>query len=220
MSHELRAPLRRIDGFSHILLDEYADKLDADGQNFLQRVRNASQHMGQLIDALLQLSRVTRSEMRLDQVDLSQMATEITSALQQASGDRKVTVNIGAGLMAIGDQRLLHVALQNLLGNAFKFTSRTPEAEVEFGSWMQDGTTMYFVRDNGAGFEMEYAHKLFGAFQRLHSVTEFEGSGIGLATVQRIVSRHGGRIWADGAPGKGATFYFTLNEGTAPRAAS
>lgn len=219
VSHDLRAPLRSIDGFSHILLDEYADKLDADGQNFLQRVRNASQHMGQLIDALLQLSRVTRSEMRWDEVDLSQSASDMVAPLLLGSPERQVQVHVVPGLKARGDQRLLHIVLQNLLGNAFKFTSRMAQAEIEFGSWLQDGKVVYFVRDNGAGFEMEYAHKLFGAFQRLHSVTEFEGSGIGLATVQRIIRRHGGRVWAEGALGRGATFYFTLSEGAEPATA-
>jgi PAS domain S-box-containing protein len=217
VSHDLRAPLRSIDGFSHILLEEYSDKLDADGCNFLERVRNASQHMGHLIDALLQLSRVTRSEMRVEPVDLSQLAAEIAETLRPAGGERPVKLDIVPGLKVKGDPRLLHVALQNLLGNAFKFTARTAQPEIEFGSWLQDGETVYFVRDNGAGFEMEYAHKLFGAFQRLHAATEFEGNGIGLATVQRIVRRHGGRIWAKGAPGQGATFYFTL--GDAPPAA-
>ena len=217
VSHDLRSPLRSIDGFSHILLEEYSDKLDADGCNFLERVRNASQHMGHLIDALLQLSRVTRSEMRVEPVDLSQLAAEIAETLRPAGGERPVKLDIVPGLKVKGDPRLLHVALQNLLGNAFKFTARTAQPEIEFGSWLQDGETVYFVRDNGAGFEMEYAHKLFGAFQRLHAATEFEGNGIGLATVQRIVRRHGGRIWAKGAPGQGATFYFTL--GDAPPAA-
>jgi light-regulated signal transduction histidine kinase (bacteriophytochrome) len=168
--------------------------------------------MGQLIDALLQLSRVTRSEMRFESVDLSKLVNDVVALLQQGAGERGLKVTIAPGLTVVGDQRLLRSALQNLLSNAFKFTSRTPQAEIEFGCFPEDGSNVYFVRDNGAGFEMEYAHKLFGAFQRLHAATEFEGSGIGLATVQRIIRRHGGRVWAKGAPGQGATFYFTLGE--------
>lgn len=211
VSHDLRAPLRSIDGFSHILLDEYTDRLDADGQHFLNRVRAASQQMGQLIDALLQLSRVTRADMHRERVDLSALARNILDQLQQTAPSRTLRARIAPGLHAMGDPRLLHIALQNLLGNAFKFTSRRECAEIELGSFEQEGSTVFFVRDNGAGFQMEYAHKLFGAFQRLHSVSEFEGTGIGLATVQRIVQRHGGRIWAEGAPDKGASFYFTFS---------
>ncbi|MFB3815259.1 MAG: PAS domain S-box protein [Terriglobales bacterium] len=210
VSHDLRAPLRSIDGFSQILLDEYSDKLDQEGRAFLGRVRAASQHMGQLIDALLQLSRVTRSEMRHDRVDLSGVVRSIAESLRQSAPQRQVEFRIADGLVVSADSHLLQVALENLLGNAFKFTMRCEHAEIEFGARIENNETVYFVRDNGAGFDMAYAHKLFGAFQRLHGVTEFEGSGIGLATVERIIRRHGGRIWADSQVGEGATFYFTL----------
>jgi light-regulated signal transduction histidine kinase (bacteriophytochrome) len=211
VSHDLRAPLRSIDGFSHILLEEHGDKLDADARHCLSRVRAASQHMGQLIDALLQLSRVTRADMQREAVDLSAMAQVIVDGLKQATPARQIDVRVAPGLHASGDPRLLQVALQNLLGNAFKFSSKREHAEIEFGSLQQDGATVFFLRDNGAGFQMEYSNKLFGAFQRLHGVNEFEGTGIGLATVQRIVRRHGGRIWGEGEPDRGATFYFTLS---------
>jgi light-regulated signal transduction histidine kinase (bacteriophytochrome) len=167
--------------------------------------------MGQLIDALLQLSRVTRADMQREAVDLSAMAQVIVDGLKQATPARQIDVRVTPGLHASGDPRLLQVALQNLLGNAFKFTSKQERAQIEFGSLQQEGSTVFFVRDNGAGFQMEYANKLFGAFQRLHGVNEFEGTGIGLATVQRIVRRHGGRIWGKGEPERGATFYFTLS---------
>lgn len=211
VSHDLRAPLRSIDGFSHILLEEHGDELDADARHCLSRVRAASQHMGQLIDALLQLSRVTRADMQRETVDLSALAQTIVDGLKQTAPARQIQVCIAPGLHASGDPRLLQVALQNLLGNAFKFTSKQERAEIQFGSLQQDGSTVFYVRDNGAGFQMEYANKLFGAFQRLHGVSEFEGTGIGLATVQRIVRRHGGRIWGEGEPDRGATFYFTLS---------
>ncbi len=209
VSHDLRAPLRSIDGFSQILLEEYHEALDDEGQDFLRRVRAASQHMGQLIDALLQLSRVTRFEMRREKIDLTALARDIAETLRRTAPERKVEFRIADGLTMSGDPRLMQVALQNLLGNAFKFTSRCDCALIEFGRTVKEGSPVFFVRDNGAGFEMAYANKLFGAFQRLHPVTEFEGSGIGLATVQRILRRHGGRIWAEGKPGEGATFYFT-----------
>jgi PAS domain S-box-containing protein len=211
VSHDLRAPLRSIDGFSHILLEEHASKLDDDARHCLSRVRAASQHMGQLIDALLQLSRVSRADMQHESVDLSSLAQTILDGLRQTAPEREIEVHVAPGLHANGDPRLLQVALQNLLGNAFKFTSKREHAEIEFGSLDQKGSTVFFVRDNGAGFQMEYSNKLFGAFQRLHSVSEFEGTGIGLATVQRIVRRHGGRIWGEGEPDRGATFYFTLS---------
>ena len=222
VSHDLRAPLRSIDGFSHILLDEFKAELPAEGQDFLTRIRAATQQMGVLIDALLQLSRVTRWEMRRESVDLSLLARSVADTLSNSAPDRRVEFRIAPGLHAEGDARLLQIVMQNLLGNAFKFTSRRDHASVEFGrstdgnldvgtaAAPSDGKPVFFVRDNGAGFEMAYAHKLFGAFQRLHAATEFEGSGIGLATVQRIVHRHQGRIWAEGKPGKGAVFYFTL----------
>jgi PAS domain S-box-containing protein len=210
VSHDLRAPLRSLDGFSHILLEEYRDRLDEEGRDFLNRLRNASQQMGQLIDALLQLSRVSRSEMNKSRVDLSETARQIATELQASKPERQTRFEVANGLMAMGDPRLLHAALQNLIGNAWKFTSKREQAAIEFGVAEQEGERVFFVRDNGAGFEMAYANKLFSAFQRLHSGSEFEGSGIGLATVQRIVRRHGGKIWAEGEPNVGATFFFTL----------
>jgi PAS domain S-box-containing protein len=210
VSHDLRAPLRSIDGFSHILLDEYQDKLDDEGKDFLARVRTASQQMGILIDALLQLSRVSRSEMKRDEVNLSEIVNSIAADLRKNAPERQVEFRIAQGAIERGDARLLDVAMRNLLENAWKFTSKRPLTVIEFGTVQNDGRRAYFVRDNGAGFDMAYGDKLFGAFQRLHSVAEFEGSGIGLATVQRILRRHGGRIWAEGAPDQGATFYFTL----------
>ena len=210
VSHDLRTPLRSIDGFSRILLKSYLDKLDTPGQDYLQRVRAASQRMGQLIDDLLELSRVTRVELRREAVDLSALARAIAAELQQTQPGRQVTFVIAEGLVARGDARLLRVVLENLLNNAWKFTGKLTHAEIAFGSTQQDGRPVYCVHDNGAGFDMAYADKLFGAFQRLHPASEFEGTGIGLATVQRIIHRHGGRVWAEGAVGQGARFYFTL----------
>jgi PAS domain S-box-containing protein len=211
VSHDLRAPLRGIDGFSQALLEDYAGKLDAKGKEHLQRVRAASQRMAQLIDDMLNLSRVTRSEMCREAVDLSALARTISGQLKKTEPERPVEFIIRPGLVVDGDPRLFQVALENLLSNAWKFTSKRPSARIEFGVIQNDGIPTYFVRDNGAGFEMAYADKLFGAFQRLHTTAEFPGTGIGLATVQRIIHRHGGRIWAEGAVEQGATFYFTLS---------
>ncbi len=219
VSHDLRAPLRTIDGFSRILLDDYRDTLDADGRDYLERVRLASQHMGHLIDDLLNLSRVTRSVLSRERVDLSSLASGVARDLRQADPGRDVEFVIEEGVTAWGDSRLLLLVLENLLGNAWKFTSKKPRATIEFGSTTgpvpgsASGAVtgrIFYVRDDGAGFNMDYASKLFGAFQRLHRARDFEGTGIGLATVQRIVHRHGGRVWAEGEVGKGATFYFTL----------
>ncbi len=210
VSHDLRAPLRSIDGFSQALLEDYTDKLDTVGQNYLQRVRLATQRMGQLIDDLLNLSRMTRSEMRCELVDLSSLTQMIATELQKTQPERLVEFVIAPGLVANGDARLLRIVLENLLGNAWKFTGKHPSARIEFGLIEHEGKPAYFVRDDGTGFDMEYANKLFGAFQRLHAITEFEGTGIGLATVQRIIHRHSGRVWAEGAVGQGATFYFSL----------
>jgi len=210
VSHDLRAPLRSIDGFSQVLLRNYVDKLDDKGQDYLERVRAASQRMGHLIDDMLMLSRVTRKEMRRESVDLSRLARDIARELQEAEKERRVEFLITPGLTVQGDPDLLRLALQNLFGNAWKFTSTHASATIEFGVTQHEGKPAYFVRDDGAGFDMAYSDKLFGAFQRLHRVTEFPGSGIGLATVQRIVHRHGGRVWAEGAMENGATFYFTL----------
>jgi signal transduction histidine kinase len=210
VSHDLRAPLRAIDGFSQALLEDYAGKLDAEGQGYLQRVRAASQRMAQLIDDLLNLSRVTRAEMHRDDVDLTAMAREVAEELRKTEPGREADLIIAVGLRASGDERLLRVVLVNLLGNAWKFTNKRLRARIEFGMTGQEGKRAYLVRDDGVGFDMAYVGKLFGAFQRLHSADEFPGTGIGLATVQRIIHRHGGRVWAEGAVEQGATFYFTL----------
>ena len=210
VSHDLRAPLRSIDGFSLALLEDYEDKLDTTGKDFLHRVRQATQNMALLIDDLLKLSQVTRSEMRLDDVDMSSLAHSIAESLQKSAPARHVTFLIQDGLTLKGDRNLLKLVLENLLGNAWKFTSRQTEAQIEFGAKVIDGKKTYFIRDNGVGFDMTYVDKLFGAFQRLHSAKDFPGTGIGLATVQRIIHRHGGRVWAESAGNEGATFYFTL----------
>jgi PAS domain S-box-containing protein len=212
VSHDLRAPLRHINGFSQALLEDYADQLDAGGKKYLREVRNASQEMAQLIDDVLQLARVTRTEMRQEEVSLSDLARSVILDLQKSNAGRNVNVSIESELMTRGDKRLLRIVLVNLLGNAWKFSSNQERAEITFGSQKQKGETSFFVRDNGAGFEMAYANKLFGAFQRLHNSDQFEGTGIGLATVQRIINRHGGRVWASGALNEGATFYFTLTD--------
>ena len=210
VSHDLRALLRSIDGFSQALLEDYADSLDNQGRDYLQRVRGATQRMAELIDDLLLLSRVTRSEMRRAPVDLTQLAGSVAAELQRAEPERHVEFVTAEGLNVQGDARLLRVVLENLLGNAWKFTGNHPRAIIEVGVTEHEGNPAYFVRDDGAGFDMTYANKLFGAFQRLHAPTEFEGTGIGLATVERVIHRHGGRVWADGAVEQGATFYFTL----------
>jgi PAS domain S-box-containing protein len=210
VSHDLRGPLRALDGFSQALLSNYSDGLDDRGRDYLQRIRRASQRMGRLIDDLLKLSRISRVKMQQSRLDLGELARKIAGELAEAHPDRDVSVEIGEGLAVEGDPQLLEIALRNLLGNAWKFTSRKPRARIEVGADTLDDERAYFVRDDGAGFDMAYAEQLFGAFQRLHTESEFEGTGIGLATVQRIVSRHGGRVWADAAVGRGATFYFTL----------
>ncbi|MGZ4998230.1 MAG: sensor histidine kinase, partial [Methylobacter sp.] len=210
VSHDLRAPLRAVDGFSRILLDEYADRLDDTGRDRLRRVRAAAQHMAILIDDLLNLSRITRSELKREDIDLSALASEVMDELRKQEPDRNIRWTVQPGMIVWGDARLLRIVLDNLLGNAWKFTSKRPEAQIEFGMQMQNDESVYFVRDNGAGFDMAYAEKLFGAFQRLHDTNEFPGTGIGLATSQRIIHKHGGRIWAEAEVEKGATFYFTL----------
>ena len=210
VAHDLRAPLRSIDGFSLALLEDYRDRLDTHGRNYLERIRAAAQRMALLIDDLLNLSRVTRSEMRREPLDLAAIAEEILAELQKTQPERDVETAVMPGLVAEGDARLLRVVLENLLGNAWKFTAKQPRARIEFGIRQQNGRPEYFVRDNGAGFDMAYADKLFGAFQRLHAAQEFPGTGIGLATVQRIIHRHGGCVRAEGTEGQGATFCFTL----------
>jgi len=214
VSHDLRAPLRGIDGWSQALLEDYHDQLDEQGQKYIERVRSETQRMGHLIDDLLQLSRLTRAEMVKEQVDLSALAHTIINRLKMTvTGTlRKVDINIQAGLTAEGDPRLLEVVLVNLLGNALKFTGKRADARIEFGSVELQGQRTFFVRDNGAGFDMAYSQKLFGAFQRMHKTAEFPGTGVGLAIVQRIIHRHGGRVWVEAEVGRGATFYFTLEE--------
>lgn len=210
VSHDLRAPLRHINGFSMALLEDCTDQLDETGKGYLQEVRSASQEMAQLIDDMLRLAHVTRSEMQRETVNLSKIAYEVAAELNARDVERVVSVTIKEGLFTSGDRRLLRILLSNLLGNAWKFTSNREKTVIVFGQEPVGGENAYFVRDNGAGFNMAYSNKLFGAFQRLHSVSEFEGTGIGLATVQRIVHRHGGRVWAEGRENEGATFYFTL----------
>jgi signal transduction histidine kinase len=210
VSHDLRAPLRSIDGFSQALIEDYHDRLDETGRDYLSRVRRASQHMGRLIDDLLNLSRLSKAEMRVESIDLSVEATSILQSLQQEEPERPVEVLIQEGLMIGGDPQLMRVVMENLLGNAWKFTGKNARGRIEFGRKETERGPACFVRDNGVGFDMAYADRLFGAFQRLHSQAEFPGTGIGLATVQRIIRRHGGEVWAEGEAGKGATFYFRV----------
>jgi PAS domain S-box-containing protein len=210
VSHDLRAPLRGIDGWSQALLEDYRDKLDEQGQQYIERVCSETGRMGQLIEDLLQLSRLTRAEMIKRQVNLSALAQAIAERLQAAEPQRKVDFTIQAGLAAEGDAHLLEVVLTNLLGNALKFTGKCADARIQFGGTESQGQCVFYIRDNGVGFDMAYAQKLFGAFQRMHKASEFPGTGIGLATVQRIIHRHGGRVWAEAEVDKGATFYFTL----------
>ncbi|MDR7415059.1 MAG: PAS domain S-box protein [Armatimonadota bacterium] len=210
VAHDLRSPLRSIDGFSQALLEDYADRLDEAGQDYLRRVRAASQRMAELIDDLLQLSRVTRAPLEAQEVDLSALVQAIVEELRQREPDRAVEVHITPGIRARADPRLMRVALENLLHNAWKFTRPRPHARIAFGAAPTPHGLACFIQDNGVGFEMRYADKLFAPFQRLHKPSEFPGSGIGLATVQRIVARHGGRVWAEAEADRGATFYFIL----------
>jgi PAS domain S-box-containing protein len=210
VSHDLRAPLRSIDGFSHVVLEDYGEQLPADARGYLERVRAAAQRMAVLIDDLLNLSRVTRTALQPKFINLSKMAEEIVRGLQESHPERQVTFSLPPDLMVEADPHLIHIVLENLLSNAWKFTSKREQAIVEFGQKQQTKERTFYVRDNGVGFDMAYADKLFGVFQRLHSVSEFPGTGVGLATVQRIISIHGGRVWAESAEGKGTTFYFTL----------
>jgi PAS domain S-box-containing protein len=210
VSHDLRAPLRGIDGFSMALLEDYGDTLKPEARDYLQRVRAGTQRMAQLIDDLLNLSRITRTELRRSPVDLSAVARAAATDLKQAQPERTVEFTIADGLHVDGDPRLLRVVFDNLFGNAWKFTAKRPDAKIEFGAAGQNGRRHFFVRDNGAGFDMTYVHKLFGAFQRLHAASEYSGTGVGLATVQRIIHRHGGTVSAQGEVDNGATFSFTL----------
>jgi signal transduction histidine kinase/streptogramin lyase len=210
VSHDLRAPLRRIEGCSRAVLEDCADRLDSEGKQDLEEVRAATRRMGQLIDDMLRLARVTRADVHRERVDLSALAEEVMRRLRGSDQGRVVEAVITPGLVALADPRLMRIALENLLGNAWKFTGKQSRARIEFGEAVRDGVAAYYVRDNGAGFDMQYAEKLFGPFQRLHTADQFPGTGVGLATVQRIIHRLGGRIWAESAPGEGASFYFTL----------
>ena len=211
VSHDLRSPLRSIDGFSQLLLEDYQDKLDEHGTEYLNRVRKAAQRMAQLIDDILLLSRVSRHKLSITQVNLSDIAQESAASLKELYPQRDISIKIQPNMIAKGDRRLLRIIIDNLLDNAWKYTANTAHADVECGVTLENGNSSYYVKDNGIGFDMQYADKLFGAFQRLHAIDEFPGTGIGLATVKRIIDRHGGEIWAEGQPGKGAIFYFTLN---------
>ena len=210
VSHDLRAPLRSIDGFSQMLLKKYLSELDETGRDYLHRIRRASQRMGQLIDDLIQLSRVTRNTFKREHVDLSKCAENSAEELRKLDPERHVVFTLQHGLSVFGDPGLLYIVMDNLLGNAYKFTGKKAQAHIEFGMINLDGEDTFFVRDNGDGFDMAYAHKLFGAFQRLHALSEFEGTGIGLATVRRIIHGHNGKVWAEAKEGEGAVFYFTL----------
>jgi PAS domain S-box-containing protein len=212
VSHDLRAPLRAIDGFSQALHEDYGSQLDDEARQYIGRIRAAAQRMAALIDDLLSLARVARAEMNVGETDLTRIAEEFLEELQESSPQRKVEVTVAPGMKVQGDARLLRIAILNLLRNAWKFTGKREHTRIEFSRLEQDGADTYYVRDNGAGFDMAYADKLFGAFQRLHDNSEFAGTGIGLATVQRVIHKHGGRIWAEAEPDKGATFYFTLAE--------
>ena len=212
VSHDLRAPLRGIDGWSLAILEDYGERLDDQARKYLHRVRSETQMMGRLIDDLLIFSRQSRTEMNQKQLDLTAMAHSIAIRLQEESPDRRIEFIIQPALRANGDNQMINIALTNLFDNAVKFTGKRSHARIEFGESAVDGGKTFFVRDNGVGFDMAYADKLFGAFQRLHKLSEFPGTGIGLAMVQRIIHRHGGRIWADAQKDQGATFYFTLKE--------
>jgi PAS domain S-box-containing protein len=212
VSHDLRAPLRGIEGFSLSLMEDYGDKLDEQGKEYLQNIRSSSRLMSKLIDDILTISRITCAKLDALPLDMSTLAEEVEAELRRTQSDRQVEFRIRPHLEVMGDRNLLKLVLQNLLGNAFKFTAKTTNPVIEFGMQEQGGQKVYFVKDNGVGFDMAYVDKLFKPFQRLHTNQEFPGTGIGLASVQRIVNRHGGKAWAEGGVGKGATFYFTLEK--------
>jgi len=210
VSHDLRAPLRHIDGFSLALLDECLDHLDTEGQGYLLRIRSSCLQMGNLIDGLLKLSRLSSIPLQSEQVDLSVLAREVIEQMRLAEPERRVGITVAEGVTVTGDATLLRSVMENLLGNAWKYTRKKEQPIIEFGTTEQGGRQVYYVRDNGAGFDMAYADKLFGVFQRLHKAEEFEGTGVGLATVQRIIHRHGGEVWAEAKVNEGAIFYFSL----------
>jgi PAS domain S-box-containing protein len=209
VAHDLRAPLRSIDGFSQAILEDHLETLAPEAADYLQRIVRAAKRMSEIIDDLLQLSRVTRAELRRAEVDVSTMVESVARELCAAHVERAIDTVVQPGMVAAADARLLRIAFENLIGNAFKFTGKQPRARIELGTTTQDGDVAYFVRDDGVGFDMSHAKRLFGAFERLHA-KDYEGNGVGLAIVQRIVARHGGRVWAESTPGQGATFYFTL----------
>ena len=211
VSHDLRAPLRSLSGFSTALLEDYAGKLDREGESYLQKIKESAEHMELLIDDLLKLAKISRNEMNYEKLNLSDIGGKIIDTLQKSEPERKVTVEIEPGITAYGDRVLLGQVLDNLLGNAWKFTGKVREPRIEMGTTEVEGKTTYFVRDNGAGFNMEYADQLFKPFRRLHTEADFPGTGIGLAIVQQIIQRHGGLVRAEGKVGAGATFYFTLS---------
>ena len=210
VSHDLRAPLRGIDGFSRILQKDFTETLNEQVLDYLARIRKASQTMGQLIDDMLKLSRITRAEMNIEKVNLSEIVSTITNEFKELNPNHKAEFVIESNIVVSGDKNLLRIAMQNLISNAWKYSSKNDSIKIEFGKTIQEDSTVYFIRDNGVGFNMKYVNKLFGAFQRLHSVSEFEGTGIGLATVNRIIVKHGGSIWAEAEINKGASFYFKL----------
>ena len=211
VSHDLRSPLQNIDSFSQILMEDYANRLDSEGLDYVQRLRGSCQHMEEIIDALLALSNMMRNELSVEHFDLTALANTVAADLKQKNPDRLVEWVIAEGLTAEGDAQLLRVVLENLFGNAWKFTANRPRARIEFGALPQsNGARTYFVRDDGAGFDMARAKHLFTPFKRLHDQSEFRGTGIGLATVQRVIHRHRGKIWAEGVVDQGATFCFTL----------
>jgi len=213
VSHDLRTPLRGIKGFSQVLLEDYSEKIDDEGQDYLNRIANGAQHMSLIIDDLLSLAQITKSHINKKSIELSELSRKIILRLQDQEPERKIIVQIEQGISALGDEKLLDIALTNIFSNAWKFTKNTTNPEIEFGKINHYGLPIFYVKDNGAGFDNQYADKIFGAFQRLHTKEEFEGTGIGLATVSRIIHRHGGTIWTDSKIGKGATFYFTLGPG-------
>jgi len=210
VAHDLRAPVRTVNGFARMLVDDYGDVLGVEGRELLERIRANTTRAGMLIDGLLALARLRRDGLRSERVDLAEIARGVVDELRRTTPDREVDVRIRGSLVVHGDPRLLAAVMQNLLANAWKFTRRQPRAAVDVGAAEVAGTVAYFVKDNGVGFDMAYAGQLFETFQRLHREGEFEGTGIGLVTVRRIIERHGGRVWAEAAPGRGATFYFTL----------
>lgn len=210
VSHDLRAPQRHIDGFTQMLLDNYSDKLDDRGKKFIERIKSSVERMGELMEDLLKLSRITRQKIEPEQVDLSEIFRSIAASLQQSQPERKADFVITDGITVYGDAGLLRIVLENLLSNAWKYSSKQPEVKIEFGRADLVGKEAYYVRDNGSGFDMSLASQLFMPFKRFHSANDYPGTGIGLSIVHRIVRRHGGRIWAESEVGKGATFYFTI----------